>query len=84
MDIRVSNRSKSIPAGERQRIFDRFYRGSNAAASPGSGLGLYVARKIALAHGGALELETDGRPEDEVSFRLSIPVARVNNHVAAS
>jgi two-component system sensor histidine kinase KdpD len=84
VDIRVSNRSNSIPARERQKIFDRFYRGSNAAASPGSGLGLYVARKIALAHGGTLELETDGRPENEVSFRLSIPVTRVNNHVAAS
>lgn len=74
VEIRVSNCGSSIPKRDQNRIFDRFYRGSNTAqAQPGSGLGLYVARKIAIAHGGALELESDGLERREVSFRLRIP-----------
>jgi two-component system sensor histidine kinase KdpD len=77
VEIRVSNWGSSIPAHERQRIFDRFYRGSDAVrAAPGSGLGLYIARKIAVAHGGRLELEADGLQEGEVRFRLIIPVTK--------
>ena len=57
--LKVSNNGSSIPFNERRRIFERFYRGAEAKRSTsGSGLGLYVARKIALAHGGELDLET--------------------------
>jgi signal transduction histidine kinase len=56
--IRVSNTGSSISSVERHQVFDRFYRGTQARnLASGSGLGLYVARKIALAHGGRLELE---------------------------
>jgi two-component system sensor histidine kinase KdpD len=72
--ITVSNEGTPIPASEHARIFDRFYRGTEARNSaPGSGLGLYVARKIAVAHGGDLDL-IDAGP-DTVVFRLSLPIA---------
>jgi two-component system sensor histidine kinase KdpD len=74
--IRVSNNGSSIPRNEQRRIFERFYRGEDARRSTsGSGLGLYVARKIALAHGGALDLET-GEPDDHVTFCLKIPATK--------
>jgi len=73
MEIRVTNIGASIPSREQHRIFDRFYRGSAARLTPGSGLGLYVARKIALAHGGALEFTPQKPGDDRVSFRLTIP-----------
>ena len=74
MVIRVSNSGSSIAAGDQQRIFDRFYRGADAnRRAPGSGLGLYVARKIATAHGGRLDLESPAPTGGEVTFRLSIP-----------
>ena len=58
MSVRVSNSGNPVPANERTRIFERFYRGSEAhSRAPGSGLGLYVARKIAKSHGGSLDLE---------------------------
>lgn len=77
---RVTNTGSSIPEVDRKHIFDRFYRGEEARRfTAGSGLGLYVARKVALAHGGTLELETgeleQGGPGDSVSFRLAIPIA---------
>ena len=56
--VRVWNSGSSIAPSERAKIFERFYRGTEARqAAPGSGLGLYVARKIAQAHGGNLDLE---------------------------
>jgi len=72
--VRVSNTGSSIPYGERRRIFERFYRGAGASVEiAGSGLGLYVARKIALAHGGTLDLEAEDHTRDGVAFYLKIP-----------
>jgi two-component system, OmpR family, sensor histidine kinase KdpD len=84
--IKVSNTGSSIPYSERTRIFERFYRGSDASrTTSGSGLGLYVARKIAIAHGGALELEAEDRATSKVTFSLRIPVGKeaANRVVAA-
>jgi signal transduction histidine kinase len=70
-----------IPPNERSRIFDRFYRGSNASRfSTGSGLGLYVTRKIALAHGGNLELDNKLSVSEGTMFCLSIPTAKENSN----
>lgn len=72
--VKVSNNGSSISSEERSRIFDRFYRGADAKRSTsGSGLGLFVARKIALAHGGALDLEAQDRPGDSITFCLKLP-----------
>jgi len=72
--ITVWNAGPPIAEGERDRIFERFYRGTETRRSvAGSGLGLYVARKIARAHGGELELLRD--PADEVGFRLTLPLS---------
>ena len=76
--VRVWNSGNAIPPNERARIFERFYRGTEAVqVAPGSGLGLYVARKIAQAHGGSLDLEGgDARDSEGTSFRLTIPIAK--------
>jgi two-component system, OmpR family, sensor histidine kinase KdpD len=75
MAIRVTNTRSSIPSREKRLIFDRFYRGAEAKQfAPGSGLGLYVARKIALAHGGTLDLETHS--DAGVTFCLEIPAVQ--------
>ena len=82
--VRVWNSGSLIAPNERTRIFERFYRGTEARqVAPGSGLGLYVARKIAQAHGGSLDLEAgDALDSEGTSFRLTIPIARKDsNHV---
>jgi len=71
--LRVRNEGNSIPNGERDRIFERFYRGASVRnLVSGSGLGLYVARKIAAAHGGSLILINDDG-DSGVIFSLKLP-----------
>ena len=74
--IRVSNTGSTIPSIDRHRIFERYYRGTETRNHvSGSGLGLYVARKIALAHQGNLELEE--RPATAgTTFRLTVPLPK--------
>lgn len=52
----VDDDGPGIPAAEREMVFERFYRGV-AAESEGCGLGLAIAREIALRHSAALTLE---------------------------
>jgi two-component system, OmpR family, sensor histidine kinase KdpD len=75
--VRVWNNGSAIPSAEQTRIFDRFYRGVTARSqTPGSGLGLYVARKIALAHSGNLELEEPKERGSGTAFRFTIPISK--------
>lgn len=76
--VRVWNSGSVLPSNERSRIFERFYRGTQARqVAPGSGLGLYVARKIVQAHGGNLDLESNATATGEgVSFRMTMPIAK--------
>jgi two-component system sensor histidine kinase KdpD len=81
--VRVWNSGSLITRADRGRIFERFYRGTQARdLAPGSGLGLYVARKIALAHGGKLELETETPAEAGAAFRMTLPQVRSESLIA--
>jgi len=76
VNIRTSNSGSFIRPSERSRIFERFYRGADARhTAPGSGLGLYVARKIVHAHGGSLDLEISTTTYQATAFRLALPLA---------
>jgi two-component system sensor histidine kinase KdpD len=70
--LTVQNEGRDIPDDERERIFDRFYRGAgNRSRVEGTGLGLPIARAIAEAHGGTIWLDCEpGGP----AFRFSLPV----------
>lgn len=53
----VADNGPGIPAEERERVFDRFYRrGGEASGEAGSGLGLAIVRTIALRHGATVHL----------------------------
>ena len=71
--IRVANEESFIAPGEQERIFERFYRGAAVRnLISGAGLGLYVARKIVVAHGGSLALDNTA-PAGNVVFCLKVP-----------
>ncbi|HXP54964.1 MAG TPA: ATP-binding protein, partial [Streptosporangiaceae bacterium] len=71
--LRVSDTGVGIPAEELPRIFDRFWRGQQAAQVSGSGIGLAVAAELAQAHGGALTARSE--PGQGAEFTLTLPAA---------
>ena len=51
-----------IPPQDRERIFDRYFRSSAASErAPGTGIGLSIAKRAALAHGGSVWVASDER-----------------------
>jgi signal transduction histidine kinase len=59
--LEVADSGPGIPANEREKVFERFYRGDPSRSGPGVGLGLSIARWIATAHGGTITLH-DNHP----------------------
>jgi len=68
----VADTGPGVPVAERERIFDRFARGSGARRSQGAGLGLAIVRAIAEAHGGRVDLQST-RPDAGATFIVTIP-----------
>lgn len=50
--VEVADRGPGIPAADRSRVFDRFYRADTARSRPGSGLGLSIVRDVVERHSG--------------------------------
>jgi two-component system sensor histidine kinase KdpD len=67
--LEVIDHGAGIPLSERERLFRPFERGRTRA--PGSGLGLSIARGLAEAHGGRLEV--DDNPAGGACFCLTLP-----------
>ena len=94
--VTVSDEGPGIPAEDRERLFDRYYRAESARGRNvgGSGLGLAICHEVALAHGGRLWFEN--APGGGSAFFLalpswravqtddqrSVPASETNRHVA--
>jgi signal transduction histidine kinase len=71
--IEVEDHGVGIAPADQPRIFDRFYRGRDAAHPPGYGLGLFMVRHIVEAHCGRIEV--DSEPGRGSVFRVLLPRA---------
>ena len=69
--IRVKDVGMGIPRADHSRVFQAFERLPTAERVGGLGLGLYIGRQIALAHGGTLTVESD--PSAGSTFTLDLP-----------
>ncbi len=69
--LEVEDTGPGIPASERARVFDRFYRGGTAAEG-GTGLGLAIVRRIAERHQGRAEL-LEGAGGRGLRARIALP-----------
>jgi signal transduction histidine kinase len=71
--VTVTDHGDGIPVADLERVFERFWRGRPDQA--GTGLGLPIARHIALAHGGDLTVTSPAAAGDGCAFRLTMRTA---------
>jgi signal transduction histidine kinase len=72
--VSVSDQGPGVPLAERDIIFDPFVRGgAGSRATGGSGLGLFITRRVVEAHGGHVWVDPDA---EGATFHLSLPVDR--------
>jgi signal transduction histidine kinase len=73
--IAVIDHGPGIPQDQQRLIFEKFGRADVPGGSkPGTGLGLFIARSIAEAHGGTVDVRS--RPAAGATFVLTLPVTR--------
>jgi signal transduction histidine kinase len=72
--VQVRDEGPGIPAGERDQLFERFYRlaSSTEAGVPGTGLGLAIAKSVAEAHEGFVDIADT--PGWSTTFRVFLPL----------
>lgn len=75
VQIGVRDTGIGIPAEDMAQLFSRFHRGRNAAAFPGNGLGLVIARAIVTDHGGQITVDNNGGTG--TCFTVTLPTAAV-------
>ncbi|MCC6220621.1 MAG: HAMP domain-containing histidine kinase [Deltaproteobacteria bacterium] len=71
--IEISDNGIGIPEEDRELIFSKHFRSENTSHVSGSGLGLYMAKKIVLAHNGAIKLEKTNK--FITTFCIELPIA---------
>jgi signal transduction histidine kinase len=82
VQVSVTDRGPGIPSEDQGVIFEKFGRARSGKTVPGTGLGLFIARSIAEAHGGSLDVRSI--PEHGATFTLTLPVLRERDTNGAS
>ena len=71
--VAVADRGPGIPSEQQRLIFEKFGRAKlGDKTKPGTGLGLFIARSIAEAHGGRIDV--DSAPDRGATFTLTLPL----------
>ena len=70
--VTVSDQGHGIPAGEEERIFEKFHRVASEGNQGGAGLGLTICRAIVEAHGG--RMWADNLPTGGAAFHFAFPL----------
>jgi signal transduction histidine kinase len=74
IEVEVTDTGSGVPAVERERVFEPFFRGDSSRASGGSGLGLSICRAIIEVHGGRIWLDN---ADGGTRVRFTLPKAEV-------
>lgn len=69
-ELRVQDNGPGVPADERARVTERFYRCERSRSTPGNGLGLSLVAAVADLHGAALHIDDAG---PGLSVRVEFP-----------
>jgi len=77
VDVMIADAGSGLPDGDEERVFDPFF----TTKEKGLGLGLSIARSIAMSHGGSLWAENN--QWGGASFHLTLPIVMLNTHPPA-
>ena len=77
VSYKVIDNGIGVPKEEQHKLFSKFYRAGNArkARPDGTGLGLFMAKKVVIAQGGAILFET--HPGKGSTFGFTFPLSKV-------
>jgi signal transduction histidine kinase len=78
--IRFADKGPGIAPEHLEHLFQRFYR-VPGQTSTGSGLGLFICKKIVEAHGGSMSIES--KPDEGTTFIIDLPAEPKNNSKGA-
>jgi GAF domain-containing protein/nitrogen-specific signal transduction histidine kinase len=86
VQIDVKDNGIGIPAGDQERIFDRFYRGEDplVLATPGTGLGLAIVRQLVKMHKGRIWVKSSGVEGEGCTFSFTLPVYQSDDSLGFS
>jgi signal transduction histidine kinase len=71
--VSVEDHGPGVPPEQQRLVFEKFGRvNSGGRSKPGAGLGLFIARSIAEAHGGTLDVRSD--PGSGATFTIRLPI----------
>jgi len=72
VEVAVADRGPGVPAGQEERVFEKFHRASQESDAGGVGLGLTICRAIVAAHGGRIWVHQ--REGGGAAFRFALPI----------
>ncbi|MNH49909.1 Sensor histidine kinase YycG [compost metagenome] len=77
LELTVKDTGIGVPVDEQAQLFTKFYRASNARKQrpDGTGVGLYLAKKVIVAHGGSMVFSST--PEKGSTFGFTLPVKKM-------
>jgi signal transduction histidine kinase len=70
--VSITDHGLGIPAPDIDRLFERYYRGSNVSGIVGTGVGLYLVKMVVDLHGGRIEVVSEEGVGSR--FTVSLPV----------
>jgi PAS domain S-box-containing protein len=74
LEIAVGDTGAGIPQDEQDKVFDRFYRGSNnTPGSTGTGLGLAIVQELVVQHGGKVTLKSESGEGSIFALQFPLP-----------
>jgi signal transduction histidine kinase len=76
VQVDIQDNGMGVKPEEKERVFERFYRGDDPLiyATSGNGLGLSIVKKMVEMHGGKIWLESLGVPGMGSTFSFTLPV----------
>jgi two-component system clock-associated histidine kinase SasA len=76
VQVDVMDNGMGIAESEKERVFERFYRGEHpfVFATPGTGLGLPIVKQLVEMHNGRIWVSSDGLPGRGSTFSFTLPV----------